>query len=75
MIRSSGKKISGHNNRILKEYENKFNFGSITEIKNKAIKNYFATMPKNSLISVEGAVKIINQKLLKNKHQRNNNLQ
>ena len=38
LIRSSGQKISGHNNRILKEYENKFNFGSITEIKNKAIK-------------------------------------
>jgi len=65
LIRSSGQKISGHNNRILKEYENKFNFGSITEIKNKAIKNYFDTIPKNSLISVEGAVKIINQKLPK----------
>ena len=65
LIRSSGQKISGHNNRILKEYEKKFNFGSITEIKNKAIKNYFDTMPKNSLISVEGAVKIINQKLPK----------
>ena len=65
LIRLSGQKISGHNNRILKEYENKFNFGSITEIKNKAIKNYFDTIPKNSLISVEGAVKIINQKLPK----------
>ena len=65
LIRLSGQKISGHNNRILKEYENKFNFGSITEIKNKAIKNYFNTIPKNSLISVEGAVKIINQKLPK----------
>ena len=65
LIRSSGQKISGHNNRILKEYENKFNFGSITEIKNKEIKNYFDTIPKNSLISVEGAVKIINQKLPK----------
>ena len=65
LIRSSGQKISGHNNRILKEYEKKFNFGSITEIKNKAIKNYFDTIPKNSLISVEGAVKIINQKLPK----------
>ena len=65
LIRLSGQKISGHNNRILKEYENKFNFGSITEIKNKAIKNYFDTIPKNSFISVEGAVKIINQKLPK----------
>ena len=65
LIRSSGQKISGHNNRILKEYENKFNFGSIAEIKNKAIKNYFDTIPKNSFISVEGAVKIINQKLPK----------
>ena len=65
LIRSSGQKISGHNNRILKEYEKKFNFGSITEIKNKAIKNYFDTIPKNSLISVVGAVKIINQKLPK----------
>ena len=64
-IRSSGNKINGHNYRILKEYENKFNFSSITEVKNKAIKNYFQSLPKDSFISVEGAVKIINKSLPK----------
>jgi len=29
LIRSSGQKISGHNNRILKEYEKKFIFAAI----------------------------------------------
>ena len=63
LIRQSGSKANGNTNKILKEYEHKFKFGSITEIKDKAIKNYFKLQPKNSLISVEGAVKIINKEL------------
>ena len=63
LIRSAGKKVNGHTNRIVKEYEKKFHFGSVIEIKNKAIKNFFDKQPKNSLISVEGAVNIINQDL------------
>ena len=66
LIRQSGSKANGNTNKILKEYENKFKFGSITEIKDKAIKNYFKLQPKNSLISVEGAVKIINKELPNN---------
>ena len=37
IIRASGNSLSGNTARILKEYENKSNFGSITEIKNKEI--------------------------------------
>ena len=66
LIRQSGSKANGNTNKILKEYENKFKFGSITEIKDKAIKNYFKLQPKNTLISVEGAVKIINKELPNN---------
>ena len=66
LIRQSGSKANGNTNKILKEYENKFKFGSITEIKDKAIKNFFKLQPKNSLISVEGAVKIINKELPNN---------
>ena len=66
LIRQSGSKNNGNTNKILKEYEHKFKFGSITEIKDKAIKNYFKLQPKNSLISVEGAVKIINKELPNN---------
>ena len=66
LIRASGSKVNGHINRILKEYENKFKFGSVViENKNKEIYKYFKSQPKNSLISVEGAVKIINKKLPK----------
>ena len=65
LIRFSGNKANGHINRVLKEYENKFKFGSVIEIKNKEIYKYFKSQPKNSLISVEGAVKIINKKLPK----------
>ena len=65
LIRASGEKANGHNNRILKEYEDKFLFGPIADLKNKEIKKYFDKQPKNSLISVEGAVKIINQNLPK----------
>ena len=57
--------MNGHSRRILKEYENKFNFGLATQVKNDAIKKYFDKQPKNSLISVEGAVNIINQDLPK----------
>ena len=63
LLRASKTKISGHSKRILKEYENKFNFGLATQVKNDAIKKYFDKQPKNSLISVEGAVKIINEDL------------
>ena len=63
LLRASKTKISGHSKRILKEYENKFNFGLSTQVKNDAIKKYFNKQPKNSLISVEGAVKIINSDL------------
>ena len=65
LLRASKTKISGHSKRILKEYENKFNFGLATQVKNDAIKKYFDRQPKNSLISVEGAVKIINKDLPK----------
>ena len=65
LLRASKTKISGHSKRILKEYENKFNFGLATQVKNDAIKKYFDKQPKNSLISVEGAVNIINQDLPK----------
>jgi len=65
LIRASGEKANGHNNRILKEYEDKFLFGPIADLKNKEIKKYFDKQSKNSLISVEGAVKIINQNLPK----------
>ena len=64
LLRASKTKISGHSKRILKEYENKFNFGLATQVKNDAIKKYFDRQPKNSLISVEGAVKIINEDLM-----------
>ncbi len=65
MIRAAGENVNGHTNRVLKEYENKFKFGSVIEIKNKEIYKYFQSQPKNSLISVEGAVKIINKNLPK----------
>ena len=55
IIRASGSTQSGHTVRVLKEYENKFQFGSVTEIKNREIKKYFDKQPKDSFISVEGA--------------------
>ena len=63
LLRASKTKISGHSKRILKEFENKFNFGLAKQVKDDAIKKYFDKQPKNSLISVEGAVKIINENL------------
>ena len=65
LIRAAGQSVNGHNNRILKNYENNFNFGTILEIKNKEIKKYFSNQPKDSFISVVGAVKIINESLPK----------
>ena len=65
LIRSAGETVNGHSNRVLREYENEFNFGISLETKNKEIKKYFEAQPKNSLISVEGAVKIINKNLSK----------
>ena len=65
LIRASGSKANGNTNKILKEYENKFQFGSSTEIKNKEIKKYFDNQPKNSFISVEGAANQIQKELPK----------
>ena len=65
LIRASGSKANGNTNKILKEYENKFKFGSSTEIKNKEIKKYFDNQPKNSFISVEGAANQIQKELPK----------
>ena len=65
LIRASGSKANGNTNKILKEYENKFKFGSSTEIKNKEIKKYFDNQPKDSFISVEGAAKQIQKELPK----------
>ena len=60
LIRASGENINGHTNRIVKEFEQKFHFGSVINQKNTEIKKYFDKQSKNSIISVEGAVKIIN---------------
>ena len=65
LIRASGSKANGNTNKILKKYENKFKFGSSTEIKNKEIKKYFDNQPKNSFISVEGAANQIQKELPK----------
>ena len=65
IIRASGSTQSGHTVRVLKEYENKFQFGSVTEIKNRKIKNYFDKQPKDSFISVEGAANQIQKELPK----------
>ena len=65
LIRASGSKANGNTNKILKEYENKFKFGSSIEIKNKEIKKYFDNQPKNSFISVEGAANQIQKELPK----------
>ena len=65
IIRASGSTQSGHTVRVLKEYENKFQFGSVTEIKNKEIKKYFDKQPKDSFISVEGATNQIQKELPK----------
>ena len=65
LIRSAGEVVNGYSNRVLKEYENEFNFGISLKTKNKEIKKYFEAQPKNSLISVEGAAKIINKNLSK----------
>ena len=63
LIRASGENINGHTNKILKEFEQKFLFGSTIIQKNKEIKKYFDKQSENSLISVTGAVKTINLNL------------
>jgi len=65
LFRDAEVQRNGNNNKILKEYEKKFQFGIVIKIKNKAIQSYFEKQKKNSLINVEGAVKIINQNLSK----------
>ena len=65
IIRASGSTQSGHTVRVLKEYENKLQFGSVTEIKNREIKKYFDKKPKDSFISVEGAANQIQKELPK----------
>ena len=65
IIRASVSSQSGNTARILKEYENKFKFGSSIKIKNKEIKKYFDNQPKNSFISVEGAANQIQKELPK----------
>ena len=66
LIRAAKEQVNGHTNRIVKEFEQKFRFGSSIEQKNKEIKKYFKQQPKNSLISVVGAVKTINLGLPEN---------
>ena len=63
LIRAAKEKVNGYTNRIVKEFEQKFRFGSSIDQKNKEIKRYFNKQPKNSLISVVGAVKTINLNL------------
>ena len=63
LIRAAKEKVNGYTNRIVKEFEQKFRFGSAIDQKNKEIKKYFDKQPKNSLISIEGAVKTINLNL------------
>ena len=63
LIRAAKEKVNGHTNRIVKKFEQKFRFGSSIDQKNKMIKMYFNKQPKNSLISVQGAVKSINLNL------------
>ena len=41
LIRSAGETVNGYSNRVLKEYENEFNFGISLKTKNKEIKKYF----------------------------------
>ena len=65
LIRAAGENVNGHTNRVLKEYENNFHFGSVIDIKNKEIKKYFDKQANYSLISVEGATKLINKNLSK----------
>ncbi len=67
LIKARGEKKTGNNNKIIKKFEDKFNFGSNSNIdqKNKAIKEYFDKLPKNSIINVLGAKDEINKNLPK----------
>ena len=66
LIRAAKIKVNGQSNRILKKFEKHFCFDAALKKKNKAIKRYFDSQIPGSLISVEGAVNIINQELPKN---------
>ena len=61
LIRSSGEKVNGNTNKIVKKFENKFNFS--IDLKNKEIKKYFDQLPKNSIINVLRARDEINKNL------------
>ena len=66
LIRASGNKINGYNNKILEEYKSKFKFGSSLEIKNNEIKKYFNSLQEGSFVNVTGAVIKIQEQLPKN---------
>ena len=61
LIRSSNEQVNGHTTKILKKFENKFNFS--IDLKNKEIKKYFDKLPKNSIINVLRARDEINKNL------------
>ena len=61
LIRSSNEQVNGHTTKILKKFENKFNFS--IDLKNKEIKKYFDQLPKNSIINVLRARDEINKNL------------
>ena len=61
LIRSSGEKVNGNTNKIVKKFENKFNFS--IDLKNNEIKKYFDQLPKNSIINVLRARDEINKNL------------
>ena len=64
LIRSSGEKVNGNTNKIVKKFENKFNFS--IDLKNKEIKKYFDKLPKNSFVNVLKARDEINKNLSSN---------
>ena len=68
LIRASGNKINGYNNKIIEKYKSKskFKFGSSLEIKNNEIKKYFNSLQDGSFVNVTGAVIKIQKKLPKN---------
>ena len=66
LIRASGNKINGYNNKILEKYKSKFKFGSSLEIKNNEIKKYFNSLKDGSFVNVTGAVIKIQEQLPKN---------
>ena len=61
LIRTSGEKVNGNTTKIVKKFENKFNFS--IDLKNNEIKKYFDQLPKNSIINVLRARDEINKNL------------